>query len=876
MTIAEFTNECPRVKNIVENSLPSNFTRLTSIIDGNYMIQALLTFTKLGGRCDEVSLSGLLNYYSIKYAIDRANNNTNLTPRVTIGMRLDDNCDKLPVTMARGVEVITLVKNAPVCHFEFMQCNANSLDSPNIKIPTAMVGTEMSSTTIPLATLMSLYQIPLISHSASSRLLSSSEMYRSFVRTIPSDSLQVQAMLRVIENFNWNYIFAIGSNDDYGKLAIAELKSEAKKKKICILNTFYITYRGKNMLAEITSALGTIKNESKATVVVLFCYFSGLGDAILIEAQKANISRMWLTSDAWNPEALNKSFKNNAPVNQMHGLLSISMKLYPRPELYNYIKNEIITDFKCNMWLQNYFKNNFNCEPTSISSDNMTLLGPNNCNITVSYVTQQLYDEGQNFSSLVEAVTVLTSGIQKYVKTYCKTEDCSITTINHATLTGIIKNISIQNDVNDTISFNNSNDPVYASYTVDNLQYVDGDWKYVTVGSWSNEKRNISFFINENNIKWPNWVNNGSLPISRCSPDCVKGQFIQVLPNECCWQCGDCKGFYNFTNTSNAENCMVCDKGYHTVDHIKCNKTEVTWLSYRNTSGIAILIVASIGLVFNILASSLLFKFRRFLEEDGSFSRTLLLSCVLPFVSFSFGFLNVFEPTDWLCGLRYVVFFLILMSFSAGLLIKTKIVGEYVENKAGTFKCNLLTAQIVIFTLLLLVEMIPVIILILTFKPSKSVDNGSSIQKSCSLGFTAPSLVSNFLPLILLIVATCCAFRERNMEHIFYEPKFFSFTCIALCVGTAAYLLTFNFVKDELKSIVMTFTLSIFALIYMACLILPKIYVGQGRHRHGNSFIQKRPTNAFRDRKNTTSNKRDSNANNNNTENISEIRTESL
>ena len=58
------------------------------------------------------------------------------------------------------------------------------------------------------------------------------------------------------------------------------------------------------------------------------------------------------------------------------------------------------------------------------------------------------------------------------------------------------------------------------------------------------------------------------------------------------------------------------------------------------------------------------------------------------------------------------------------------------------------------------------------------------IEKQCEVEFTAARLVSTFIPCIILIIATFCAFRERNADHSFYEVNF--------CLNSE--ILTFTFV----------------------------------------------------------------------------------
>nr|XP_047144628.1 metabotropic glutamate receptor 4-like [Hydra vulgaris] len=451
--------QCKLASNVEKNDQFINFTHLESVTNRNYTIKVILTFTDPESSCKKVSLDSLLTSYAIKQAIDIANNNTQSGK---INVQFNDNCGNLSVTMALGIQIVSTVKMTSDCNDKYLQCSANE---NFIQPPAAILGTDMSKTTVSLATLMSLFKIPVLSPWASSRLLSDTKMYSSFIRVIPSDSMQVQVMLDIMMKLNWTYIFAVGSNDPYGKLALAELEIEAKSRNICIVNTSFVTYPAEEFNDEINKTIDKIKIASNATVVVI--------------AHRENISRIWLTSDAWNNEAKNK--KHDVPINQMHGLLSVSLKFTKIFGLSDYIRNEIKTNYLFDVWLQNYLINEFNCKPNKISINKLILFG-DNCSVSVDHVMLKV-SESVVTSNWIDAVTVLANGIQYYDKN-CYDERRKNSPIDYEKLTYIIKTIPSYNYNGNLISFNNSNDLLPAFYTIENLQYDEknGTLNYISIG----------------------------------------------------------------------------------------------------------------------------------------------------------------------------------------------------------------------------------------------------------------------------------------------------------------------------------------------------------------------------------------------------------
>lgn len=112
---------------------------------------------------------------SIVFAIDEINNNKTLLPEVKLGFAMIDDCDN---------ELVTIVKS-----FHFIQ---NTSDCPSVNDSAfqpievvAVIGSEGSQSTIKLADIMEIAEVPLISYMSSSSVLSSID-YTYFFRTIPS------------------------------------------------------------------------------------------------------------------------------------------------------------------------------------------------------------------------------------------------------------------------------------------------------------------------------------------------------------------------------------------------------------------------------------------------------------------------------------------------------------------------------------------------------------------------------------------------------------------------------------------------------------------------------------------------------------------
>lgn len=707
---------CPDVRVSAHSKTSDRKWRLTSILSGNYTIQGLLTLATPESDCSVVSRDGLVRSYAVKYAIDKANKDKNMTRWATLGLQLDDVCRSLPVTMARGIEVVSLHRPNSVCRADFLKCDGD-VKKEDVKKATAVIGTQMSFTTIPLASLMSLYYIPQVSYAASSRLLSKKELYKSFFRTIPSDTNQISVMLDIFARFNWNYVFAIGSDDDYGKLGVSDLKREALNRNVCISHDEYIPYQSQKTIQSVVDVVKKIKAASKAKVVVLFCYVDGLGDYILEEAAKQGVDRVWLSSEAWNPGATNL---NITLQNQTRGLLSISLKTYKLKHLVDYMEEQIKNDWACNMWLENYLKNSeFKCEPTGISADKTMLTG-NNCNVSISHVVKKLSVMPGKMDNLIDSVTAVTIAVKRLLQKLC---GASNTTCNNLEfkeqemrqLTAEMFNVSFVNDQNMTVSFNDAGDPKFSFYTIENLQVVNGSYMFVPVGNWSEqEELGSRLKLDLAKIKWPYWFENKpdkekAYPLSRCSRNCVPGEAV-VGRTGCCWACRKCME-NNHSSVPMAQACESCGKYHHTdPKNTRCILTPILWLEISDPAGMSITIISSIGMIVMIAACIILLKFRNLVTPNDPAPHLITMSCVLLILTFVYGPLHITEPTHQLCQTRNSIFFLLLMMYSAILLIKSKFMTKYLQKHAEkSFKGNLLSAQLMFLAILFLLELVSVI-----------------------------------------------------------------------------------------------------------------------------------------------------------------------
>ena len=163
-------------------------------------------------------------------AIDRINNDTNILPGVTLAYEIRDTCILPNYALEQSLNLITA---------------REPLEGGTSVSVSGVVGTSSSSVSIPVASLLRLFMLPQISFAATTEVLSDKTRFDYFFRTITPDSFQARAIAAIIIKFNWTYVIAIYSDDDYGKGGIAclqnELKSANLSSHICLASVIPVS-----------------------------------------------------------------------------------------------------------------------------------------------------------------------------------------------------------------------------------------------------------------------------------------------------------------------------------------------------------------------------------------------------------------------------------------------------------------------------------------------------------------------------------------------------------------------------------------------------------------------------------------------------------
>ena len=228
-------------------------------------------------RCGRVHTHIIQLVEAMALTIDRINNDTNFLPGVTLAYEIRDTCILPNYALEQTLDFIT--RNDELTPAETAGMNTGV---------SGVVGATFSSVSIAVASLLRLFRIPQISYSSTAKVLSDKTRFDYFFHIVSPDSLQARAIAATIIHFNWTYVTAIHSDDDYGKGGIDSLQNELQSfnlsSQVCLASVIPVPDSATSK--DYSDIVDKINQEwvANSSIVVLFAHLSnaeGIFEAIL-------------------------------------------------------------------------------------------------------------------------------------------------------------------------------------------------------------------------------------------------------------------------------------------------------------------------------------------------------------------------------------------------------------------------------------------------------------------------------------------------------------------------------------------------------------------------------------------------------------------
>ncbi len=525
------------------------------------------------------------NAEALVYAVNRINANRSILPGIRLGVVVLDDCSKDLTALRQALHFLPVSSRSSPCQDDCRDQDYNFRFYDIIGV----IGSESTRSTIMIANILGMFEIPQISPLATSDLLSDKKRFPYFLRTVPPDRYQVLAMLSVIQHFNWTYVSAVCSEGGYGENALEEFTRQASRLGICV---------GVSLAASQGAPAGVFRDivtslyESKARVVLLFTDLEETRGVFTAVRNAGLLGRfVWLGSDgiAFNLDNLHE-FQDVAA-----GTLTFKSLSNPLPEFDSYFQS-LSPERSDNPWLEPLWPELFNCSRTG----NPDCVGDRRVGDSPNYTPEA------KVSLIVDAVNVLATSLHQLIQTNCSWA-FNQNPLNKKELRRCVRgNVLLEylkaarvNGINGLIEFDQHLD-VLGTYEVLNIQKTpDAGLRAVRVALWDVKSRNMTTV--EENIRWnlADSTDNGSAsPKSHCGETCKLHEIYSFFKDSCCWECRACNS--NEVTASNRTKCQTCPR-YTWPDpenFTLCLPLPPNYVSWSDSAVIVFVILSILGFLY--------------------------------------------------------------------------------------------------------------------------------------------------------------------------------------------------------------------------------------------------------------------------------------
>ncbi|CAL8252069.1 unnamed protein product [Arctogadus glacialis] len=515
---------------------------------------------------------------ALRFAVEEINNRTglypNLLPGVRLGYHLYDTC----AIQAGVLASVNVMQDQE----EILRPLPGS--SPPDDNPMVVIGPDSSSRTMPTAVLLGAYLVPQISYEASNEMLSNKAVYPSFFRTIPSDTIQVAAMIQLLKRYRWTWIALLGSDNAYGLQGMQSLSQQSAYHDICIAYQSVLPRRTAANTQMLRNMVDAILRTNVKTIV-LFSSKSRLQGFFPLVVERNVTGKIWLGSEDWIASALIADIPGIRTLGTFLGM-SVKYKVIPGFGGFERKMQEMSRDIDRSEFSKLPLGPLGECLQTS---DGYVLAASDH--------PMDSYDFASSFN-VYRAVYAVAHALHK--KLGCDVGGCQARTINPWQLLPLLKKVRFSVG-NSSMYFDENGDPP-TGYDIVAWLWRGSQWIVKEVGSYTPYPSSLT--VNTSLIEWSLPADatsagpDGQVPNSMCSPDCDFGhRRLQTGQHKCCFDCLACPAA-TFLNKSGASSCQPCpEKEWAPPKSEKCLQRTLLFLAWDAPLSVALLLLLAATLL---------------------------------------------------------------------------------------------------------------------------------------------------------------------------------------------------------------------------------------------------------------------------------------
>ncbi|XP_062992817.1 vomeronasal type-2 receptor 26-like [Elgaria multicarinata webbii] len=620
---------------------------------------------------------------------------------------------------------------------------------------------------------------------------------------VPNEAQQYMGVVRLLQHFRWTWIGLFAVDDDKGNRFLQTMVPTLFQNGICYAFIARIPkwdYVDK-MIDMIIQQWEHYEILFVSKANVFFVYgeppsFQVLNVLLfLVPFLSVNpLGKVWIVTSHWDFETVtvHKAWDTQT----FHGSISFTVHSNQPLGFQTFLQMIRPSWAKGDGFIKDFWEQTFNCSlkmPTVMEKTKKTCTGEEkldtlpgtwfemkmtghsynvyNAVYAVAHALRALYDSSSKCRSLVERESLDIQNVQPWQ-------------LHH-----FLSSTLFNNSAGDTVRFD-ANGALVTDFDVTNwLMFPNGSVVRVKVGRLDPQASpNKRLTINDDRIVWHKSFNQ-VLPLSVCNDNCYPGYSKKKREGEkfCCYDCSPCpEGM--ISHQKNMDACIRCPEDqYPNKDQIQCIAKVLSYLSYEESLGF---ILAILALSFSLITTLVLGTFLKHKDtpivkaNNRSFTYILLSSLFLCFLC---TLLFIGQPGKLVCLLRQMFFGIVFSVALSSILAKTVIViGAFMATKPGS-KLRKRMGKGLANSILLSGSLIQAgicAVWLCTSPPFPDVDmhslNGKIILE-CNEGSAFMFyFVLSYLG-SLAIVSFMVAFLARKLPDSFNEAKFITFSMLVFC-----------------------------------------------------------------------------------------------
>ncbi|XP_060068565.1 metabotropic glutamate receptor 6-like [Ylistrum balloti] len=779
---------------------------------------------------------GIQALETMLFTIDKVNND-NLIPGIRLGVLAKDDCDRDIYGLEQAVDFIR-GSIANIGGYE-NKCTNHSDLGLHLKVIPGVLGAPSSVTSIQVATLLKLFKIPQVSFFSTSPVLSVRDRYPYFMRTIPSDVNQAQAMVELVKMFKWTYVSVVYEESSYGIQGFNELEKLLKLSAICIATTEKLLKdSGVAGQASYDTIVDRLKQKSNARGVIIFGSDQEVGE--LMEAvRRRNATGMfsWIGSDGWGGRGLAYLDKEA----EVEGAVTVQPLAYEVIGFKDYFLNLKPETNARNPWFIEYWEQQFRCKyPKSSWTPYNEEFAGNPCT-GQEVMSEEEFDMEAQLQFVSDSVLAFAHAFKDMHQVLCEGKPglCpNMDPVEGEILKRFLLNVSFTGLSGQEFSFLANGDGP-ARYRILNFrQKSNGEYSWDTVGFFKNGSL-IGVSRKAKRMKINQQVDDlvfrmdeePEHPESVCSKDCAFDEAYKIIDGDtCCWSCVKCDGHRYLPNKFN---CAACPMGtIPSYDRKRCSTIPMSYLNYSNPIAITAMTFSTLGIMATgfVMLVFLRFNDSPIVKASGRELSFVLLIGI--FLCYGMTFILVSKPNSITCGAQKYGIGLCFSIVYSAILTKTNRISRIF--RAGKRTCKRPKfispkSQLVICGAFVAFQNAVGIVWIL-LRPPKAVPfyaNREDHQLVCLDAVESWYMIGFTYPIFLIIVCTFYAIWTRNIPEAFNESKYIGLTMYTTCIIWLAFVPIYFSTADniQIRIATMCFSISLSATVGLVCMFTSKLSI---------------------------------------------------